>query len=869
MIHSNQVPSGGGPAPLRRTHTAAATLIFVGAALLITPAILRADEPTGELRGLERMGAWFDAHPEYKEMRSSGWKPYNRELWLQEMRPVPEGASLARLRYEAFQIARERSAQSMRRDEPGWFSIGPVEYSGRCLTVDLHPTNPDVVYVGSASGGLWKSTDGGDTWSTSTDDLPTLAIGAVCVLAWDPDVVLIGTGEGSGVGYATAGKGIFGNGILKSTDAGATWNLTSLSYDIPSGYGFNVIEDNPTTRTILAGANDGLWRSTDEGDTWARVAGNGNYFDVKWRPGDPTTVYVAKGRDPFLNFQTSNGIFVSTDDGLNFSLAGTGQPNGSIIAKTKIAVTAADPDYIYAHYVTTSGWRTLGIYRSTDAGQTWQVRNNTINMAGGQGWYNNVIMVDPNNTERVVAGGNILFTSDDGGLTFVALNETIPFGDDVAPHWDNHALAYEPGSNSTLWITTDGGPWRSSDDGATWTRRTHGIVSYQFYDIGVAQSDPLFIMGGTQDNGVPGRLDEDSWFHSTVITDGFVCNIDPKNENVVYSEGQHGTHIKSLDGGQTWFPIQTGIGGSGTWMTPVDLDQNDPNHLYTSTSSGTFRTRNGGSNWELISSHRARWISMNPENGDIVWTVHNSDGVWFSDDDGASWTHSFSFPATTLATKIQADPSDPTSAFVTVAGYSTGGPHILRTTDAGLSWQDVTGDFPDQPANTMIADPLAPSDWYVGADVGVWRSTDGGATWVPYGTGLVNALVTDLEIRRSGRKLVAGTYGRGVFEIDLPLGPSSVELTGNRSPNLMLDPPYPNPVSGRATLRFAARGKAPVSLEVFDVMGRRTSSLVQNGRADGIIRMVSWSAESLPDGVYLVKLRCGGEQVSRKVLVNR
>ncbi len=848
-----------------RTLGAAACLLLCGATF--HPSLSYAEEPDLEGKlGLDRMEAWFEANPDLKTTKSSGWKPFNRAKWLEESRPTPAGTSAGQLRLEAFQIAKERAPLSAERGDPGWFNIGPTEYSGRCLTVDFDPNDANIVYVGSASGGLWKSTDGGDTWSTSTDDLPTLAVGAVCVLGWNSDVVLMGTGEGTGVGFVTSGKGIFGNGLLKSTDAGASWQSTSLSYNIPSNHGFNVIEDNPSTQTILAGANDGLWRSTDEGETWTQVLSGGNFFDVKWQPGSSSRVYVVKGRDPFFNFPGDAGVWVSEDDGLTFVRAGSGQPNGTQIAKTKIAVTPDNPDYIYAHYIRTSGWSTLGLYRSTDGGQTWEARNTSVNMAGGQGWYNNVLIADPNDADRLVAGGNVLYVSDDGGTSLNDLNGAIPFGDGIAPHWDNHGIAYEPGSNSTLWLTTDGGPWRSTDDGATWTRRTEGIVTYQFYDIGVAQADPLFIMGGTQDNGMPGRADEDTWFQSTFVADGFVCNIDPFDSEVVYSEWQGGNHIKSLDGGQSWFSIQGGISGGGAWLTPVDMDQDDPNHLYTESSQGIYRMTNGTS-WSRVGTQDARWISMNPSDGDIVWTVSNSEGVWYTTNDGASWNPSLTFPANGLEIKIQADPHNLSSAFVVFGGYGTGGPHIVRTTDFGLTWEDVTGDFPDQPANTFIVDPQFPDDWYVGSDVGVWKSTNGGVNWIPFGAGLANVVVADLEIRREARKLVAGTYGRGVWEADISLDPASVETGETASRNLMLDPPYPNPVGDRTVFRFAARTTAPARLDIFDVSGRKVSTVVEGSRGDGLVRMVSWSPEDLSDGVYLAILRAGDAKATQKVIV--
>lgn len=878
----------------RRATTTSSRLAFrvpawvgatVAAGLLVSAGVIHA-QPSGTPEdsrasspsvGLQRLGAFFDSHPEYKTTRGSGWKPYNRDLWFYQTRPIPDGKFGGQLRLDVFEQAAslQRTQEFERGGGAGWFSIGPTEFSGRCVAIDFDPQDPNIVYVGSAAGGLWKSSDGGDTWSTTTDQLPTLAIGGVCVLSWNPNIILIGTGEGTGTGNAPAGKGIFGIGLLKSTDAGDTWNPTSLAYGRAATHGFNIIEDNPTTHTILAGANDGLWRSTDDGDNWTRVMSNGNFFDVKWKPGDPNRVYVAKGRDPFFNFQTTNGIYVSTNDGLTFSLAGAGQPAGNTIAKTKIAVTAANPSVIYAHYVHAGTYGTIGIYRSTDDGATWAPRNTSINMTGGQGWYNCVIAVDPDNMNRVIAAGVHLYLSTNGGSNFLDLNATRAWGDDTVPHWDNHALVYPPSTqtlaNNTVWITTDGGPWRSADDGSLWTPRRAGIITYQFYDICVAQSDPIFAMGGTQDNGVPGRSGEDSWFHSTLVADGMVCNIDPAEAQTVYAEWQNGNHVKSTDGGISWSPIQSGVAGAGAWVSPVDQDQNDGNRLYTSTNTAICRTTNGGASWQPVSGHSARWISISPLDGNVVWTV-GTNSVRHTTNDGGVWTVSTAFPGNGLETKIHADPFDVATAHVTFGGYGPGDRHAVMTTDFGATWTDITGDFPDQPANTFTVDPERAEDWYIGSDIGVWRSQDGGATWLPFGTGLINAIVSDLEIRNPARKLVAGTYGRGMWEIDLDLDPAAVEPGNATARILMLDPPFPQPARDQTAFRFAARSAEPVALRIFDAQGRLVDSVLRPDHrdlGDGVIRTVQWSLADVADGVYFAVLQAGQHKVSRKLVVQR
>ncbi|MCP3860596.1 MAG: hypothetical protein GY704_13180, partial [Phycisphaeraceae bacterium] len=212
---------------------------------------------------------------ELKERRSSGWKPYNRVKWYVEQRLDANGIAPASARWDVWRekMARERS--NPRAARSSWFCVGPTNISGRILDIEIDPTNTDIVYIGSASGGLWKSTDGGDTYVTLTDHLPSLAIGAVAVLPWNTDIVLIGTGEGNG-----ANTGAHGIGILRSTDAGATWDTTNVTSPVSESHGFCVIEVNPTTGTILAGATDGLWRSTDEGLTLDLVKEGGTYYDV-------------------------------------------------------------------------------------------------------------------------------------------------------------------------------------------------------------------------------------------------------------------------------------------------------------------------------------------------------------------------------------------------------------------------------------------------------------------------------------------------------------------------------------------------------------------------------------------------------------
>jgi hypothetical protein len=836
----------------RSFRVSAALPALVLAVLVALPAVA-AERSEATLLVTERFAElqrWYDAHPELKDEKGSGWKPYNRAKWFVEQRMQDGELPAADARWRAWEERQRRLAGPGRSGSPTWFSLGPANFAGRMLSLAFDPGDPSIVYGGSAGGGLWKSTDSGASWVPLTDELPSLAIGGVAVSPVDPDLVVIATGEGT-----FNIDRIGGVGILRSTDAGVTWETTSVSFAESSGHGFHFVEASPAG-TFLAGATDGLYRSDDGGANWTKVRNGGNYYDAKWKPGETGTVYTVRGQ---CNCAGAN-VKISTDDGITWAEAGTGQPSGNQIGKSKIAVTAADPERIWAIYVNRSTANLLGVYRSDDGGSTWNVVATTPNIPGGQGWYNLSLTADPDDADRVIAGGVNLFGSTDGGVTWTGIGGGV--------HVDHHVAAYEPGSASNVWVGSDGGLWRSTADGAGWTDRNSGLVTYQFYDICVNNGPTAyFVMGGTQDNGTDKWAGTTTWSEG-LFADGMVCNISPVNGKTVYAEIQFGSHYKNTNFGEgNWNAINSGITGNGAWVTPVDQDQNQGNHLYTSTSAGIFRTTQGGNPWVQVAGHTATWISISPVDGDIVWSTGGSTRV--STDDGATWTSvPFGF-STGNPTKILAHPTNPDAALATFSGYSASTSHVAYTTDLGSTWSDVTGDLPPQPVNAVVVDPDRPEDWYVGTDVGVWKSTDGGVTWLPFGEDIPNTVIVDLEIQRSERKLVAGTHGRGAWEADIPLSGTGVDVAEVAPRNLMLDRPAPNPARDRTLLRFAARADGPVSLAVYDVRGRLVNDLVELPTGDGIVRTTPWFPDDAPSGVYFAVLRAGGERISRKIVVTR
>lgn len=850
-----------------------AMLTFPSGAASQAPAVAdprdAATDPSADfLARLDAMGREIEALP---HRSGSGWKPYQRLRWFHEQRMTNGELPEVGARWRAWEQRRELERDASRRMSTTWFSLGPENAAGRMLALAFHPTDPDVLYGGAAGGGVWKTTDNGASWFPISDELPTLAVGGIAVSPTNPNVVVIGTGE------ATLNiDRIGGVGVFRSLDGGATWETTDLTYSVISGHGFHVVEAGPNG-TFLAGATDGLWRSSDDGATWTQVRVDDDYYDVKWKPGDPSRVYTAKG-----NGSVGNNVKVSTDDGLTWTKAGTGQPPSALVGKTKLAVTVADPAVVYAWFgVRGTGGGMTGLYGTTDDGATWTARNTDPTLAsgpfGGQSWYNLMLAADQANAANVVVGAVRLLRSTDSGVNFTEVMYNVDIGDSV--HVDHHAAAWEPGSVTNLWIAGDGGVWKSTNGGLDWLDKNNGLVTYQFYDICVNNGPTsYYILGGTQDQGT------DKWSGTTTWAkgmgrDGMVCNVSSVDGTTVYGEFQNGDHQKNLmsgDGDWTagdWFRINgtppDSITGNAAWVTPVDLDPNDTNHLYTSTADGTFRTTDGGSTWELVSSLQGVWYSVSPVDGDVVWMMAGL-LARYSTDRGNTWNSAAPFGvAVPSATKILAHPTDVNTAFVTFSGYSAAA-NIVRTTDQGATWQNVTGNLFSQPVNAIAVDPSNPSDWYIGTDVGVFWSPNGGTNWIPFEDGFPNTVVVDLEIQNVQRKLVAGTHGRGAWEIDIPPpDPTSASPDVAASRHLMLDPPTPNPARDRTLLRWAARHEGRVALEVFDVAGRRVAALAEVSRGDGIVRTTPWLTDDVPSGVYFAVLTAGEAQKTRKLVVAR
>jgi hypothetical protein len=695
--------------------------------------------------------------------KGKGWKPFGRMEWFYGQRAFPSGDIPVAARMQAWQ--EKESARGHRTLDENWTGIGPNNIAGRILSIAWHPTNLNVIYIGSASGGLWKTTDSGTSWVSLTDDLPSLAVGSVALDPTNPNVVYIGTGEGA---YNI--DAVYGAGILKSTDGGTTWNTTGMSWTQSQSRAINKIVIHPTTpQTMWCATNiwsggGGVYRTPDGGASWTRYL-SGDAKDIVLHPDSANVLYAAIGY-PWGG--SSNGVYKSTDGGLTWTLRSSGLPAGTSLGRMALSISRSNPQTVYAGISQTvsAGAGLLGVYRTTDAGGSWTLQSSTPNMYGGQGWYDIVCEVHPTNPDVVYSSGLDLYKSTNGGTSWSQKTYwNYSPGHSLYAHADHHALAFKPGDPNTIIAGTDGGMYKSTNGGDTWTGINSGLSTMQFYAMCNDYLNGNVALGGTQDNGTVKYAGSVTW--SWILGgDGGYTLVDYTNSNIIYASTQRGAHYKSTNGGSSFFSIQSGISGNGAWVTPTVMDPTNASVLYTGTTL-VYKTTNGGTSWSAISASLSgqyvSTIAVAPSNPQVIYVGFENNGqVSKTTNGGTSWASCYSGLPYRYITRVAVHPSNSNMVFVTVSGYGTG--HVWKSTDGGTSWSNASSGVPDMPCNAVVIDGNDANKMYLATDLGVYSSTNGGSSWTDYSNGLPNAVVDDIALHPTSGMLRASTHGRGMWQ---------------------------------------------------------------------------------------------------------
>lgn len=828
-----------------------------------------------EMRALDRLvregrgtGPRLRAHHEFLVTSA----PYDR-------RPATGVRAKAVATHRAALAARDAQRAATGRTpfaEGSWRNLGPQNVPGRMTALVQDPRDANVLYAGSADGGVWKTLDAGATWSPTGDFAESLSIGALILDPAAPDTLWAGTGEGN-----FSSDRIPGVGVLKSTDGAATWTLSPLPE--PWSKGIRRLDLDPADRkTIFAACDNGTLRSTDAGLTWSLVAElpskSWDYAtDVARDPGNPSIVYVAYGDVYGRNAAADStpGIWRSTDRGATWALLGGGLPVANV-GRIALSTSASAPGTLWAGIHRNTNDQLLGLYVSTDAGLSWTRKGATPNYCASQCWYDNVLAVDPADPNLVWAGGLDMYRSLDGGESWGQVSRWYLSPDDSRyVHADQHFIL--PKAGGEAWVASDGGVSRTVNKGAAWTFLGRGLVTTQYYSI-ASDGTGARLLGGLQDNGTilfEGTADWDDVYGG----DGGFTAVDPVTPQNILTEYVFADVVRSTNGGTTWKNASGGISQNDRilFIAPFTMDPADPQRLLLGTNR-VYLTVSQGQFWNAVSPN----LTANPDSGYVSWASFDPtdpQSAWAGTTDGlvqvtrnlgsgaATWTNVASAPLPSRAVRsIAVDPSNGSRVFVSFSGYDSQTPdrpgHVFRTTDGGATWRNVSKGLPDHPARSVVVDPDDPRRVYLGTDLGVYGSVDGGDSWVPLGDAFPFASVHQLVLDRSRRVLVAATHGRGAWEIDLPLEdaplvaviPVATHAPGANGTFYVTDLRVVNAGAADATaeLSFAPAGasRPPETTVTIDVPAGATKRLDDVvlgtfGVAEGFGRVVVRSASKL------------------------
>ncbi|MBK7500430.1 MAG: T9SS type A sorting domain-containing protein [Ignavibacteriales bacterium] len=771
-----------------------------------------------------------------------------------------------------------------------WEFAGPTNIGGRVVDLEFDPNNPSIIYAGFSTGGIFKSFDGGNSWQPIFDDQAVLTIGDIAIDPNNTNIIYVGTGEANG------GHNNFpGGGVFKSTDAGATWIFLGLEGTTSIGR----IVINPQNSNILYLASvgsyfapnpeRGIYKSIDAGLTWNHslfVSDTTGFVDLIIDPNNPDRLMATaweRVRRPNAShlFGPSSGIYKTNDGGSSWNkITASSLPNPNIqnVGRIGLAIHENDPNIVYSLF--TDGSNIISLYRSNDFGISWTNVDTDNELSGGTAafsWYFGQVRVHPTNPNIVYVMDVAFMRSTDGGNNWPII---YGYGGPSELHVDHHAMAFNPLDPNFIINGNDGGINISTNGGQTFSQPKN-IPATQFYEIGLDYNTPEKLYGGTQDNGTNRTPDGsvDNW-ENIWGGDGFYVVVDYNNSNIIYAESQNGGLVKSTDGGFGWSDGTNGINGSEptNWSTPVVMDPNSSNILYYGTHS-LYRTTNSAVSWAKISPQLTDWvtgrrlgtittIAAAPTNSNVIFVGTDDAHVWVSSNNGANWNDVSAGLPERWVTRVVVDPSDENIVYVTFSGlkWRDPQPHVYRSTNKGANWIDISGNLPDAPVNAFAVDNNFSNRLYLGSDVGMYVSFDTGQSWEVLGEGLPILPIGDIKIHPAENFLVAGTYGRSMYKIDLNL----LTNVDNDQPQIVtkftLSQNYPNPFNPTTKISWQAPISGHQTIKVYDITGKEIVTLVDEYKSAGK-HEINFDASFLSSGVYLYKLNAENYSETRKMVV--
>ena len=795
---------------------------------------------------------YWSFHDKYK--KGSGYKPFMR--WVEHWKNATNDQGYVISPQELWAAWEQKNQaklnnNSLLRSRPpcNWQPIGPIQNAspqstqarGRINVVCVDPSNPNTIYFGAPAGGIWKSTNAGDSWTPLSDYLPQIGVSGIAVDPNNSNIIYISTGDKDA-------SDSYSIGVLKSVDGGITWSTTGLTFN-NSFKGAGDILINPNNSQMLwCATSTGLFRTLNGGLSWTnQFGGNFTQGTLRIKPNDPTVVYVS----------SRNKFYKSIDSGATFSNTGiTGLPTNS--GRLIFDVTAADPNIVYCLSAGISPSYTFqGIFKSTNGGITFVNTGLTSDiLENTQAWYDLAFCVSQTNANELYSGCLNVWGSTDGGATATKLNSWSSYSSSFT-HADIHFLKF---MNNKLFCGSDGGIYVSEDGGLVFNDITGQAQISQFYKISVSKQTSSKITGGLQDNG--GFFLNNNLWQSYHGGDGMDNAIDPSNNNKAYGFVQNGiafygiTSLTNPVRRYTPPPTANGTALEGEWVTPLRVNSvgevfSGYNDLYRLTNNVWILRNQSGVGDSTVNINL---ISVDPSNNDIMY-ISKSNQMYMSTDRGISF--SLLYTALSRITSITVHSSNSNIIYITTSGTSG---DALMSTDGGISFSAIAPGLPAIGKNIIVHQGLnSLNPLYVGTTLGVFYKDDSMATWANFDDNLPNVSVTDLEINLVDFKIIAGTYGRGAWQCAIPTQSSLANETFEME-NIAI---YPNPSEGIFNVAMGTIN--PKTILVYDIVGKivYSKSEFETNQSN-----VAFDISDVSAGVYFVKIISENKSVTRKIIKN-
>lgn len=763
-----------------------------------------------------------------------------------------------------------------------WVSEGPGNIGGRFNTLAMSPVDTNTIYAGAANGGIFKTTDGGTTWNPIFDDQAYLAIGALTIDPNNANVIYAGTGDRN-----FGGGSHLGNGIYKSTDQGITWTQSGLT---DASIVTDIVIDPSNSQRIFAGTlgnvfvkdnNRGVYKSLDGGSTWENVfhvSDSSGVIELLMHPANSDILYASVQNRIRTDVNSTvvgpdAGIYKTIDGGNTWSELSTGLPTGDQ-CRIGLAMSPANPDVIYACYTDTS-LDVLDVYTSINAGNSWtsmDVHNAGLpdEVQGGFGWYFGEIYQNPYNNNQLIIPGVDMYTTVDHGASWYA---NVPPWYTYEVHADKHAILFL--DSLSYIIATDGGLYKTTDNGVNWTD-IENIPVTQFYHIDVDPLNPGIYGGGAQDNG--SMQGNENIYNSWVRLfggDGFRIKFSEIDEDARFYQTQRGglRYVNLATSDNINLKPDFESPDRVNWDMPYYVNEEEE-LLFTGTSKVHLMEGMPYGGYDTISGDLTR-VGLGNYLGKLSWHtiteidqpttdlntlfVGTSDGlVWRGERAGQqwNWTNITGILPERYVTAIRVSPNDSETIYVGLSGYKSNEneSYLYKSTDNGNTWVDISGNLPDIVVNDILPIKTITEDvLFAALDGGVYYTEDGGNNWSYVGDNLPLVTFSELDIDRVNEKLIAGTYSRSMYSYDISWVFANSEPFGLNDINKSLDF-YPNPVEHNLFFK----GEKPTNFNLYNVHGQLVFSQSLKANDTHI------NLEHLPSGTYFLKSEGYSSKIIKK-----